>query len=89
MEQYVIQIQTEPNGEGVGWLAKSFEVSAECPVPSKVPSNRVQVILTNTTSFNGIVSVYRTHTTAAIFSYDESEEKIDCSGAVTNSWPID
>ena len=89
MTQYVIQIQTAPNGLGVGWLAKSFEVTGEIPIPTDVPSNRVQVILTNTTSFDGIVEVYDEYTTAAIFSYDDGAEIINCTGAVTDSWPKD
>lgn len=88
MTQYVIQIQTETNGLGVGWLAKSFKVTEKCPIPSNVPANRVQVILTNAASFGGIIAAYAEHTTAAIFSYDEPGAKIDCSGAVTDSWPI-
>jgi len=89
MTQYVIQIQTIENGLGIGWLAKSFEVTPEYPIPTNVPSNRVQVILTNTTSFNEIVAVYDQYTTAAIFSYDQPAGTINCTGAVTDSWPID
>jgi hypothetical protein len=88
MTQYVIQIQVAENGAGVGWLAKCFEVTEQAPIPSVVPSNRVQVIMTNTASFNSIVAVYDQYTTAAIFSYDEPGAKIDCSGAVIDSWPI-
>ena len=87
MAQYVIQIQIEPNGEGVGWLAKSFEVSESKPIPAIVPSNRIQIVMTNTTSYNAIVEVYKEHTIKAIFSQNGTD--IDCTGAVTNSWPID
>lgn len=89
MTQYVIQIQTEENGVCVGWLAKSFEVTPEAPIPEVVPDNRAQAVLTNSESFNGIVAVYNQYRDAAIFSYDEPGAKIDCSGAVTDSWPID
>ena len=89
MSQYVIQIQTAENGVGIGWLAKTFEVTPEFPIPENVPANRVQVILTNTDSYNGIVTVYDEYTSAAIFSYDDPGAKIDCTGAVTDSWPID
>ena len=91
MTQYVVQIQTEANGEGVGWLAKSFEVTAENPIPppADVPANREQVILTNTDSYNGIVAAYSEYGTEAIFSYDEPGGMIDVTGAVTDSWPID
>jgi len=88
MSQYVIQIQVAENGVGVGWLAKSFEVTPDAPIPEHVPENRVQVIMTNTDSFNGIMAVYNEYTTAAIFSYDEPEGLINCTGAVTDSWPI-
>ena len=88
MAEYVVQIQISDNGEGIGWLAKSFEVTEETPIPSTVPSNRVHVILTNTDSFNSIVDVYNEYTTDAIFSYDEPGAKIDCTGPVTDSWPI-
>lgn len=87
-KQYVIQIQNASNGVSVGWLAKSFEVTSETPIPTIVPSNREQVILTNTDSFNGIIAVYREYTNAAIFSYDEPGGKIDCTGAVTDSWSV-
>ncbi len=86
--EYVIQIQTAKNGLGVGWLAKSFEVTEQTPIPEHVASNRVQVIMTNGTSYNEIVAVYAEYKTAALFSYDEPGEKIDCAGAYTGSWPI-
>lgn len=89
MTQYVIQIQTEPNGEGVGWLAKAFKVTPDTPIPEHVQPNRVQIVMTNADSFNAIVVVYNEYTTAAIFSYDEPGAKIDCTGAYTGSWPID
>ena len=89
MAQYVIQIQTAPNGVGVGWLVRSFIVSEESPIPTDIPSNIVQVILTNTTSYNGIVAGYGEYTKDAIFSYDDVAEIINCTGAVTDSWPKD
>lgn len=88
MTQYVIQIQTEANEVGVGWLAKSFEVTPEDPIPETVPINRTQIILINTASFNAIVAVYDQYAYEVFFSYDEPAAKIDCSGAVTDSWPI-
>ena len=88
MTQYVVQIQIEENGLGIGWLAKCFEVSAESPIPGSWPTNREQIVMTNTNSFNAIVAVYDEYTTNAIFSYDERGAKIDCTGAVTDSWPI-
>ena len=88
MNQYVIQIQIKDNGAGIGWLAKSFKVTQETPIPENVPSNRVQVVMTNTNSYDAIVAAYVQYTTTAIFSYDEPGAKIDCAGAVTDSWPI-
>ena len=82
MAQYVIQIRDLD-----GWLAKSFEVSAEYPIPGNVPTGRTQVVMTNTISFNGIVAVYAQYTIAAI--YVDNPPNIDVSGAVTDSWPID
>lgn len=87
-DQYVIQIQIAENGVGIGWLAKCFTVTPETPIPTQVPANREQIIMTNTDSFNSIVAVYEQYTTAAIFSYDETGAKIDCTGPVTDSWPI-
>jgi len=88
-KQFVIQIQTEENGLGIGWLAKSFEVSEDAPIPETWPSNRAQVVMTNETSFDEIVAVYQQYKTAAIFSYDEPSETINCTGAYTGSWPKD
>jgi len=89
MAQYVIQIQVSENGLGIGWLAKSFEVGEGKPIPEDVPSNRVQVIMTNTTNYNEIISVYNQYLTAAIFSYDDVEETISCTGAYEGTWDID
>jgi len=88
MTQYVIQIQVSDNGQGVGWLAKSFEVTEEAPIPAVVPSNRVQVIMTNTTNFNEIVAAYKQYTTQLIFSYDEGAGTISCTGPVTETWDV-
>ncbi len=82
MTQYVIQIRTSD-----GWLAKSFEVTPEYPIPTQVPAGRVQVLMTNTDSYNGIVSVYDEYTTSAVFA--DNPPNIDVSGPVTDSWPID
>jgi len=83
MLEYVIQIQTSD-----GWLAKSFKVTPEFPIPTNIPIGRVQVVMTNTISFKEIEAVYNEHTTAAIFSQNGSN--IDVTfGAVTKSWPID
>jgi hypothetical protein len=84
MSEYVVQIRND------GWLALSFEVGPGKPIPSPedIPPDCEQVILTNTTSYNAIVAVYNQYTTAAVFSYDEPGAKIDCSGPVTDSWPI-
>ena len=87
MSQYVIQIQTTANGVNVGWLAKAFKVTPEEPIPGTVPAGRIQVVMTNTDSFNGIVSVYQQYSTQAIFS--KNGTNIDVSGPVTDSWPID
>lgn len=89
MAQYVIQIQESANGLGVGWLAKCFEVGEDKPIPTEIPSNRVQVIMTNTTNFNEIVSVYEDYTTTAIFSYNEGAGTISCTGAYEDTWDID
>ena len=94
MTQYVIQIQNVENGSsrislGIGWLAKSFEVTSECPIPTDFPSSRIQILLTNTAGFNAIVAVYNEHTTDVVFTYDQPGGTINCTGAVTNSWPID
>jgi hypothetical protein len=88
MPQYVIQIQTEDNGVGIGWLAKCFEVTQEYPIPSEVPANRVQVIMTNTSNFNEIVEAYNEYTTQLTFSYDSEQETISCAGAYTHTWNI-
>jgi len=87
MTQYVIQIQVAENGKNIGWLAKSFKVTAEAPIPTNVPTGRIQVIMTNTNSFNGIAAVYDQYTTTAIFV--KNGTNIDVSGPVTDSWPID
>jgi len=88
MTQYLIQIQTAPNGVGVGWLAKSFVVSESSPIPTSWPANRVQVVMTNTDSYTEIVAVYAEYRENAIFSYDAETGKINCSGAYTGSWDI-
>ena len=82
MSQYVIQIRISD-----GWLAKYFKVTDEYPIPTEIPSGRIQVIMTNTTSYNDIVTTYNQYTTSLIFV--ENIPNIDCSGAVTDSWPID
>lgn len=87
MSQYVIQIQVVANGVSLGWLAKSFKVTAEHPIQTEIPADRVQVEMTNLTSFQEIEAVYKQHNTAAIFSQNGSN--IDVTGAVTDSWPID
>ena len=87
-EQYVIQIQVEANGVKVGWLAKSFQVTHDDPVPTYVPPKRIQVVMTNGDSFNSIVAVYNQYETDAIFSYDDTEKTVNCAGAFTGSWPI-
>lgn len=90
MTQYVIQIQDEENGIGVGWLAKSFEVTEEHPIPGTVPDHRVQVILTNTTSFNEIVETYRAYGYPAVtFSYNDVAETISSAGAYVHTWDKD
>ncbi len=82
MSQYVIQIR-----DSDGWLAKSFPVSAESPIPTTIPTGRTQVVMTNTTSYNGIVLVYNQYTTQAVFV--KNGTNINVSGPVTDSWPID
>lgn len=90
MTQYVIQIQFEENSVGIGWLAKSFEVSEEYPIPEVVPAHRVQAVLTNTNSYNEIVSAYEQYEWPGIqFSYDEQAETISCTGEYIHTWPID
>lgn len=89
MAQFVVWIQTAENGLGVGWLAMIFEVTPEYPIPTDIPANIDQVVMTNRESYDSIVEVYNEHTTHAIFSYDEPGAKIDCTGAYTGSWPID
>ncbi len=88
MAQYVLQIQTEGNGVNIGWLTKSFEVTEKYPIPAIVPDKRQQVILTNSTSFNAIVGVYSQYRNTAIFSYDAPGAEINCTGPVTDTWPI-
>jgi hypothetical protein len=82
MSQYVLQIR-----EGDGWLAKSFEVTEKSPVPSTVPVGRVQIIMTNTQSFDEIVSAYAQHATNLVFSYIDPD--ISCSGAYAHTWSKD
>jgi hypothetical protein len=90
MSQYVIQIQVEENGAGVGWLAKSFEVTEEDPIPSYVAPNRIQIILTNTTSFNEITATYDQYSYPGVkFSYNEPTGEISCTGDYVHTWPID
>lgn len=92
MAQYYIQIQTQESstGVGIGWLAKSFEVTAECPIPGSVPAERTPVILTNEASFNGIVDTYNTHGYPAVtFSYDDVAETISSAGAYVHTWDKD
>ena len=89
MEQAVIQIQTEPNGLGPGWLAKSFIVSEENPIPTSWSPNRVQIVMTNIDSFNDIKEKYEKYGWPDIqISYDEQAETISCSGAYEHTWPI-
>jgi hypothetical protein len=89
MTQYVIQIQFEANGIGVGWLAKSFKVTEEYPVPEVVPPHRVQAILTNTESFDEIVAAYAQYGWPGVqFSYDEGEGTISCTGEYEHTWDI-
>jgi len=88
MTQYVIQILDVATPDfPVGWLAKSFEVTAEYPIPTEIPANRTQVVMTNTSSFNSIVSAYNIYTTTAVFALNSPN--IDVSGPITDSWPID
>ncbi len=86
-KQYVLQIQVSENAVSIGWLALCFEVSESAPIPTIVPPSYIQVVMTNTVSFNAIVEVYKEHTNKAVFS--RNGDNIECSGAVTNSWPID
>jgi len=89
MPQYVIEIQVEENGIGVGWLAQSFEITKDTPIPSVVPDNRIQKILTNTQSFNEIVAIYEGYRWPAIkFSTTEEAETISCIGEYEHTWPI-
>jgi hypothetical protein len=88
MAQYVIQIQTSENGEGIGWLARSFEVTEAEPIPVNVPINREQIVMTNTTSFDEIVAAYNQYTTQLFFSYDESAGTISCAGSIVDTWDI-
>lgn len=88
MTQYVIQI--ENNAQRDGWLAKCFKVDDENPVPTSWPTDRIQVVLTNTLSYNSIVDTYETYGWDRVhFSYDEPRAEIDCIGAETDSWPKD
>ena len=92
MAQYVIQIQDKESKPepGIGWLAKSFEVSETSPIPETWPDSRVQVVLTNTDSYDGIVAAYNTYNyPGVLFSYDAEAETISCTGKVTNTWPKD
>ena len=82
MTQYVLEIRDD------GWLECSFTVTEESPVPETPPTGCTQVVMTNTDSYNAIVAAYDQYTTQLIFSYDEPGEKIDCAGAITDSWPI-
>ena len=92
MSEYVIQIQEKeapPPEVGVGWLAKSFQVNETCPIPETWPTDRTQIILTNSSSYDAIVRAYNEYGwPAVLFSYDSEAETISCTGKETNTWPI-
>ncbi|NIV16802.1 MAG: hypothetical protein GWN62_37805 [Aliifodinibius sp.] len=83
MAQYVLEIR-----DSDGWLARSFEVTDEHPVPETPDEGCTQVVMTNSVNYNEIFSIYNQYTTTVAFSYDEPEAKINCSGAYTGSWDI-
>lgn len=82
MNQYVLQIR-----ENDGWLAKNFEVTEDTPIPGKVPSDRIQIIMTNTTNFYEISAAYDEYNKNLIFSY--SDPDISCVGAYSHTWSKD
>lgn len=82
MTQYVIQIQTSD-----GWLAKCFEVTEKHPIPTNIPFGRVQIMMTNAASFEGITDTYNQYTHS--LSFTKNGTNIECTGAVEDSWPID
>jgi hypothetical protein len=86
MTQYVIQIVTE-----TGCLAKSFEVSDLHPIPSYVPPERVQIIMTNSQNFSEIVATFEEYPTVTVFSYNDVEHTISCDAPpeAVCTWSID
>ena len=91
MPQYVLQIcDDETKCEKVGWLVKNFEVTPEQPIPSEVPAGRIQVVMTNTTSYNEISAVYDQYDGEAVFVYDEQAATIECTypPEAAKTWPI-
>jgi len=89
MSKYIIQIQVADNGLKIGWLAKSFEVSDESPIPKTWPANRAQIEMTNTSNFNEIMAAYDEYATELSFSHDEETGTISCTGAINKTWSID
>jgi len=83
MDQFVIQIKLSN-----GWLAKSFEVGPSTPIPVKIPEGRVQVVMTNRASFDGIMSEYKQYGIKAVFSYLQEQGLIDCNSPTPQTFPI-
>ena len=86
MAQYVIEIR-----ESDGWLAYSFEVTEEAPIPDDPAPGCVLVVMTNGDGFDAIQAIYDKYTADAVFDYDEAEEKIYCLAPpeAIGEWPKD
>lgn len=65
MTQYVYQIE-----DSTKHLKKMFEVTAEYPIPTQIPTGRTQHIGTDTTNYDEVVAVYNANTTKAEFTWD-------------------
>ena len=92
MNQYVLQFKVS-EGPGLwigwlGWLAKSFQVSAKSPIPEKWASNRVQIVTENGVAFGEIVKIYEKYKETAPFNYNEETRTLSCSGAIEESWVL-
>lgn len=85
MSEYVLWILN--NAEYTGYLAKSFEVSAEHPVPVIIDPDCEQIVFTNTTQFNEIIAVFNEYQSDVVYEYDEPTTTLSCPHtAPPKSW---
>lgn len=85
MTDYLIQIRNSD-----GFLMKSYKIDAKHPArPTPPPPPDItQVIMTNENSFYEIEADFNQYTSGLSFSYDEQAGTISCTGAKTETWPI-